>query len=99
MPCYFATLKVEKLDGTKGLIYSPLLSKRIVVNEPGRPAFLKDKVGSLYGQSGEQAELPFSTSIDPEGRQVIMTFILREAAKFTYWDPYSHTLIVEKGKT
>ena len=99
MPCYFATLHVEKLDGTEGLIYSPLVSKRVVINDTGRPPFLKDKIGSLYAQTGERTELPFSTSVDPEGRKVIMIFSLGRVAQFTYWDPYTHTIIVEEGKT
>ena len=37
MPCYFATLRVKRLDGKDGLIYNTLLSKRIFVADPVDP--------------------------------------------------------------
>ena len=40
MPCYFATLKVTRLDGHTGLIYNPLLSKRVFVADPVEPPFV-----------------------------------------------------------
>ena len=49
MPCYYATLQVETLDGRTALINNPLLSKRIFVADPGEPPYLiNKKVIDLY---------------------------------------------------
>lgn len=81
------------------MIYNPLITKRVVINDPGHPPFLIDKVKGLYAQAGERTELKFSNVTDPDGTKVLMIFRLGKAARFTYWDQNSLTLIVESGKT
>ena len=56
MPCYFATLRVKRLDGQEGLIYNTLLSKRVFVADPVEPPFVKEYPKALYAKAGEKGE-------------------------------------------
>jgi len=104
MPCYIATLRVERIDGKKTLLQHSLLTKRIFVADPGTPPRLVTNKRNplnkdLYARVGERADFVFQNVTDHENPEVIFNIKLGGAARFTTWDESKLTLSIAEGAT
>ena len=48
VPCYIASIKVQRIDGTQDLLQNPFVTKRIFVKNTGEPPFITEMVNRLY---------------------------------------------------
>ena len=88
--CYLDTTVMKRINGDHSLFMDPMNSKKVVSADLREPAFLNEEpVGQFanwYSGVGEYFELPLSNYTDPEGHQVVLNVVLRQALKFARFD-------------